>query len=241
VLIAKKEATTEDTTWYNLYSDGWCEQGGQTSGITNTTTVTFLKPYVDTNYFNTVYMISGGSNTNYYYGDNKTTIRTTTSFTFIVNQSESWVCNWQACGYTDISNIDSTLYFYVGETVQNANLINAGRIEEKLGTIISDNSSIIAGYAMPSSRYIDLTLGASGTEYTAPANGWFILNKIAGSDWYYCTLTNNNTGEYDFRSDYRTSPCTPRVYARQGDVIKAEYNATGALIYFRFYYAEGNK
>ena len=28
---------------------------------------------------------------------------------------------------------------------------------------------------MPSSRYIDLTLGASGSTYTAPANGWFFF------------------------------------------------------------------
>ena len=32
----------------------------------------------------------------------------------------------------ELSDSDLYLYFYVGETVQNANLINAGRIEEKL-------------------------------------------------------------------------------------------------------------
>ena len=34
----------------------------------------------------------------------------------------------------------------------------------------------------PSSKYIDLTLGASGSTYTAPANGWF--------SWY-CYQNNN--------------------------------------------------
>lgn len=33
--------------------------------------------------------------------------------------------------------------------------------------------NVLAGMGMPSNRYIDLTLGASGTTYTAPANGWF--------------------------------------------------------------------
>ena len=44
---------------------------------------------------------------------------------------------------------NGSLYYYVGETVQNANLINAGRIEEKLASLIPNNSSLIANYSMP--------------------------------------------------------------------------------------------
>ena len=135
----------------------------------------------------------------------------------------------------------SQLYFKVANAVQNLELLNAGEVLEAVNGVIPNNKELITSYSMMSNRYEDLTLGATGSTYTAPDNGWFIINKIAGSDWYFCALTNNNTGEYDFRADYRTSPCTPRVYARRGDVIKAEYNATGALTYFRFYYAEGNK
>lgn len=132
--------------------------------------------------------------------------------------------------HPNLDNLDET-----------GSIIINNKADINLSNLSEDGKSLIANYSMPSNRYIDLTLGASGSTYTAPANGWFIINKIAGSDCYYCALTNNNTGEYDFRGDYRTSPCTPRVYARRGDVIKAEYNATGALTYFRFYYAEGNK
>lgn len=39
----------------------------------------------------------------------------------------------------ETSDSDLYLYFYVGETVQNANLINAGRIEEKLADCITRN------------------------------------------------------------------------------------------------------
>src|SRR5574344_523410 len=39
--------------------------------------------------------------------------------------------------------------------------------------------------AMPSGSYIDLTLGASDTSYTAPANGWIYWAKVAGGDWFY--------------------------------------------------------
>ena len=37
------------TSWYRVYSDGFCEQGGEASNITDTT-ITFLKPFINTNY-----------------------------------------------------------------------------------------------------------------------------------------------------------------------------------------------
>lgn len=37
--------------------------------------------------------------------------------------------------------------------------------------------NVLSAMSMPSNKYIDLTLGASGTKYTAPANGYFMLRK----------------------------------------------------------------
>ena len=34
-------------SWYRVWSDGWCEQGGE---FVNASTITFLKPFIDTNY-----------------------------------------------------------------------------------------------------------------------------------------------------------------------------------------------
>lgn len=39
----------------------------------------------------------------------------------------------------------------------------------------SAGTTTLSSYGMPSSRYVNLTLGDSGTAYTAPANGWFTL------------------------------------------------------------------
>lgn len=48
------EAYQNGSSWYRIYSDGWCEQGGQVSaniGTSDTSwTVTFLKPFLNTNY-----------------------------------------------------------------------------------------------------------------------------------------------------------------------------------------------
>ena len=70
---------------------------------------------------------------------------------------------------------NGSLYFKVANAVQNLELLNAGEVLEAVNNVVPNNSSLIASYAMPSNRYIDLTLGASGTQYTAPANGYFAL------------------------------------------------------------------
>lgn len=38
------------TSWYRVWSDGWIEQGGYISSIANGGTITFLKPFTNTNY-----------------------------------------------------------------------------------------------------------------------------------------------------------------------------------------------
>lgn len=45
-----------------------------------------------------------------------------------------------------------------------------------LSNVTATGSSTAAGWAMPSTTYTDLTLGASGATYTAPANGYFTIN-----------------------------------------------------------------
>lgn len=43
------ETYTNGTSWYRVWSDGWCEQGGKTDKGTKIE-ITLLKPYKDTNY-----------------------------------------------------------------------------------------------------------------------------------------------------------------------------------------------
>ena len=44
------ETYSNGTSWYRVYSDGWCEQGGTLSGGSASQTLTFLKTFADTNY-----------------------------------------------------------------------------------------------------------------------------------------------------------------------------------------------
>lgn len=132
------------------------------------------------------------------------------------------------------------LYFYVGETVQNANLINAGRIEEKVASLIPDNSSLIASYGMPSNKYINLTLGASNSSYTAPANGWFFINLAGGSSQYARFQNSENGMAYQYGNN-NTNTCSGCIEVKKGDVISVQYNATSSTVTFRFIYAQGSE
>lgn len=133
----------------------------------------------------------------------------------------------------------------------NAAIENIDSIEEQLmwkvdvdaTNLNTDGKSLIAGMAMPSNKYIDLTLGATGTEYIAPANGWFVLDRKANNDAQYLSLLNismwlrsslrSSATQYDGYSIY--IPC------KKGDVVSASYTFGGATNYFRFIYAQGSE
>ena len=99
------------------------------------------------------------------------------------------------------------------------------------------DKSTISGWGMPSSKYIDLALGVSGSEYIAPANGWYYLAMTATSSTAYIILRNSVcyiTNQSNTTSDENSSifPCL------KGERIYVEYS-NGNKKYFRFIYAEG--
>ena len=97
-----------------------------------------------------------------------------------------------------------------------------------------------SGIGFPSSRYEDLTLGASGTKYTAPANGWFYLNKATGGTNQYIVIDNNTKG-YGFMLPCYNSGVNLRdkLQVQKGDIVSVWYSASGTTNTFRFIYAEG--
>lgn len=61
VLVEKKEPTDNDPTWYNLYSDGWCEQGGEIISNGDNQTISLLKAYTD-KYYTLTMALRGDNN-----------------------------------------------------------------------------------------------------------------------------------------------------------------------------------
>lgn len=104
-----------------------------------------------------------------------------------------------------------------------------------------NDKSTISGWGMPSSRYIDLTLGASGTTYTAPANGWIFLDKnAANTQFIEIIVTYNNIllyYQYEFANIDRSLQLI--IPIKRGYTFNVNYNATGETYRYTFIYAEG--
>ena len=135
---------------------------------------------------------------------------------------------------------NGSLYYYVGDTVQDASLINAGAVLGQLAT--KTNFVEAAAASMPSGRYIDLTLGASGSTYTAPANGWLILNKSSTNVGQEIRLTNQSNQLRGYAiSAMNSAGLDTMIPCRKGDIIHIYYSAAGSVEDFRFVYAEGEE
>ena len=104
-----------------------------------------------------------------------------------------------------------------------------------------NDSSWVAQQAMPSNKYINLTLGASGSTYTAPANGWVFFAKAASSSGQFNCITNSTGG--GLRNDCNASNSgqwtTVSCPVKKGDKFAIEYSTSGETKRFRFIYAEG--
>lgn len=98
------------------------------------------------------------------------------------------------------------------------------------------DSSWVSAQGMPSERYIDLTFGASGTSYTAPANGWFcVYGIVSAGDGVLEVQGKLIAGGQNASATGSIWVSTP---VKRGDSVKIVYNAyTNQRFYFR--YAEG--
>lgn len=124
-----------------------------------------------------------------------------------------------------------------------------GKANISLSNVNSTGSSTGARWAMPSDTYTNLTLGASGSTYTAPANGYFYLNKTKTSQNQYIAINRKSKDSDAFEmgvwSNGNPAATSGLVYtylpAKKDDLIQIDYSAGGAVSYFRFIYAQGSE
>lgn len=99
------------------------------------------------------------------------------------------------------------------------------------------DSSTVGGWGMPSGKCINLTLGASGAEYTAPANGWIIFQAKATSTDAWMSIRNRHWYDNRYCSDnLQYFGLTAPVL--KGDPVFIDYRNLSVLA-FRFIYAQG--
>ena len=119
--------------------------------------------------------------------------------------------------------------------------VTAGKIDwwtnnnSIVNTVNSYSRPELAGMGMPSSNYIELTLGATGSKYTAPANGWFhatgttsaALNQL---NFYNGILSASTTAPNAYGSRLI-------IPVNKGDFVTFTYSSISPTLHF--VYAEG--
>lgn len=101
----------------------------------------------------------------------------------------------------------------------------------------------ISSACMPSSKYIDLTLGASGTNYTASANGWIVFRRTATAVGQYLELINNTRGLIQtwVQSGASSGVIGGYIPVQKNDKFAVAYTlGSEANQMFRLIYAEGD-
>lgn len=96
-----------------------------------------------------------------------------------------------------------------------------------------------SGTGFPSDKYVELTLGASGSEYEAPANGYVYLVKASTAASQYANIYNGSGVSYNNRSTASGQDTIVLAQVFKGKNFKVEYNLAGETKTFRFIYAEG--
>mgnify|MGYP002623742618 FL=1 len=193
VLISKKEATNEDTYWYNLYSDGYLEQGDKITSSANVS-VKLKIPYKNINYS----AVAGGGNStgawpycNIVSNNNiNVGVRGTSGF--------SNPCYWETKGYAEIPKIidyenNISLYFKVANSVENLELFDAGAIYNSLSHIVPNNKINIIEYSMPD--WSSVTSLPLGTNNIITNKGWIIMRNTV----YNSSLSGYINGYLVFR------------------------------------------
>ena len=169
-------------------------------------------------------------------------------FTRIGFDASSYSDVYQNDANVNPNSVQGYLYFYVGEAVRPANIVDLGNFKDSVDIDVGNlkNSllslkSNISTNAFPSDKYVELTIPTSGSTLKAPANGWFV----------YHSLYSTNTNDYIYMSsatmfskyccaqtrDLSGRGVTSMLAVKKGDSVYIEYVEHASEKYFTFVYA----
>jgi len=108
-----------------------------------------------------------------------------------------------------------------------------------LTNVNNSGTSTGASWAMPSATYTNLTLGASGSTYAAPANGWFqYIGTQSGATDFYLAANSGVSLYMTWNTAYKGG----YVPVKKGDILTIIYGGTVSSVeQFRFYYSVGSE
>lgn len=111
-----------------------------------------------------------------------------------------------------------------------------------LSNITAAGKEVCANMPMPSSLTINIPIGASGTEYTAPADGYYYAYVTANNTGGWMNITNMTAGSMSSEGTGWVAGAIPKVFmpVSKGSKVRLYYDAV-TVNYFKFCYAEGAK
>lgn len=119
-------------------------------------------------------------------------------------------------------------------------------LNDKADRDLENVSADVSSFSMPGNRYINLTPDVSGTEYTAPDDGWIYVRKKASAvNQYVCLRKKMFDNKYIEASVMWSQAATTDMYVnmpvRKGEVFQLTYTTAGTseAEFFVFVYANG--
>lgn len=161
---------------------------------------------------------------------------------FIINSDGGITITTNSFVYRENENIlylnnESKIYsFVVGKVEYTQDKITSFIVKTTFHAVDYNDTEYIAHQAMPSDRYIDLTLGASGSRYTAPADGFVTIKISSTAGW---TQLRNETAGGLIVCDGLAAHAGMLLPVSKGDIFEVEH--PGSVSMFRFIYANGSK
>lgn len=118
-----------------------------------------------------------------------------------------------------------------------------GKADTDLTNVTDTAKVLMSGMGMPSNKYVDLTLGASGASYTAPADGYVVFRRTSTAAGQTLQITNVYSGLQNFIHNGNTSSLLGcYLPVKKGDRYAIGYTlGSSANQVFRFIYAVGSE
>lgn len=171
VLVDSKQPTATSPSWYNLYSDGWLEQGARYETNVNIENITFFKPFASVPLVLT--SVQSTSRTSYNDFGIDVYNLTTTGFTKQDLRAVGMGWGWEAKGYAAGTPMGNIKYPWV--CAYNAAIpASTAQAAEFIQTVSEMQTSKLDKAASNNFiGFVDTTAGISITlPYTATSNGW---------------------------------------------------------------------
>ncbi len=149
-------------------------------------------------------------------------------------------------------NADGSFVEFIPPNCATVEQLN-NKLDLAASNLDTQGKSYLSRLPLPSNKYTSLNLGASGSKYTAPANGWFAcdfsLKQTSASGVMWGKMINQSAGyvgDLKFFTNTTEGEYMTALPVKNGDVISIQYQAPSVYVAsweygLRFVYAEGVK